>query len=470
MARNKRLNQVTRRRFLGQTAGVTAAGIAAPYVISSGVLAAPGRVGANEKINVALIGANGQGNWNLGELLRQPDVVVTGVCEVAKDRLESTLARVNAPSADAANAGTRNLAKGYTDFREVMANKDIDAVLIAASPQWHALMAISAAEAGKDFYVEKPMTVHLAEALAVKRAADKHGCITQVGTQIHATKNYRRIVDVVRSGALGHVSTVRCFHVLNQGPEGIGNAPDSDPPSNVDWDMWVGPAPKRPFNPLLFRDSYHHPSFMISGGWTPGMAPHIIDLPFWALELGVPPVTSSTGGRYLIKDAGDAYDFHEVHWQYPKFTLTWWTSLINSYAYDTVLQGGPGQDRRRGIFFHGVNGTLIGDYEYMKVVSEGDRMKGFKVEDVPKVIPDSPGHHREWLDGIRSRKQPSANVGYHYKMDVAINLSMLSLKLGRSIRFDPVTEMIVSDEEAARLAVPVYRDPWKFPEQYLKTA
>jgi hypothetical protein len=193
------------------------------------------------------------------------------------------------------------------------------------------------------------------------------------------------------------------------------------------------------------------------------MAPHIIDLPYWAMELGHPTRVSSSGGRYTIKDCGDAYDTHEVLWTYPNLTMTWMTSLVNSYGFD--MQGGPGITGRLGIYFQGVNGTLVTDYNAHKVIPEGDRMKANP--EVPRVVPDSPGHHRDWLDGIRSRKQPSCHVGYHYKIDMAITLSLLSLKLGRSIRFDPATETIVGDEEAQRLAVPVYREPWKFPKEYL---
>lgn len=469
MAKGNRTQAVSRRSVLG----AAAAGIAAPYMIPSGVLAAPGRPGPNDRINIALIGANGQGNYDINEVMRYPDAAVVAVCEVAKDRLEKTLARINrAPTAEEAEGAPRGpgTARGYEDYREVLARKDIDAVIIATGPHWHARMCVDAAEAGKDFYCEKPMTLHVAESLAVKRAAEKHRRITQVGTQIHATRNYRRIVDIIRSGALGKILNCRTFHVLNDGPEGIGMEPDTAPPPDVNWDLWLGPAPKRAFNAKLFESSYYHPSFMISGGWTPGMAPHIIDLPWWALELGIPTCTSSTGGRYVVKDCGDAYDYHEVHWQFPNFTLTWWTSLVNQYAYHKVLQGKAGTvDRRRGIFFHGVNGTMVADYNYMEIVPEGDRMKDFKVEDVPKIIPDSPGHHREWLDGIRSRQLPSCHVGYHYKIDAAVALSLLSLMLGRSIHFDPATETIVNDPEAAKLAVPQYREPWKFPVEYLQT-
>lgn len=443
---------LSRRAFLARTARAGAAGMAAPYILSAGALAAHGQVGANEKIRIGLIGAGGQGNWNLDELLKQPDVVVTAVCDVWKARREKTMAKCGGN------------AKGYNDFREVLARKDIDAVLIATPPHWHALMAVAAAEAGKDFYLEKPMTLSVAEGFAVLKAAQKHKRVTQVGTQIHATPNYHKIVDLVRSGVIGKVACARTFHVLNQGPEGIGNEPDSDPPEGLDWDMWLGPGPKRAFHRLLAEDSYHHPSFLAySGGWTAGMAPHVVDLPFWALELDYPLCTSSSGGRYIIRDCGDAYDFHEVLWQYPNFTMNWTTSLVNSFAFN--LQFGKGCERRRGIYIQGVDGTIIADYNYLRIVPEGDRMK-----DAPttqKTVPDSPGHHREWLDCIRSRQQPSCNVGYHHKLDVAINLSLLSLKLGRSVRFDPKTRTIVGDDEAARLAIPTYREPWKLPAEYL---
>ena len=195
------------------------------------------------------------------------------------------------------------------------------------------------------------------------------------------------------------------------------------------------------------------------------MAPHIIDLPIWALELGYPLLTSSSGGRFILKDDGDAYDNHEVLWQYPQLTMTWMSSLTNSYGFD--LHGEPVPQRRLGIYFHGTNGTMYADYGKFKIVPEGDKMKG--LEAPPKSIPPSPGHEREWLDCIHSRQQPRCSVFYHSKIDVPIVLSLLSYRLGRSIRFDPATESIAGDAEATKLAISQYRDPWKFPSQYLAT-
>lgn len=236
-----------------------------------------------------------------------------------------------------------------------------------------------------------------------------------------------------------------------------------NPPEGVDWNFWLGPAPERPFNRLLFSDSYNHCSFWdYTGGWTPGMAPHIIDLPVWALDLGVPEVTYSTGGRYVIQDDGDAPDTQEVLWQYPNLTLSWMMSCCNSFAFD-FGRGTPA--RRLGIYFHALNGTLFTDYSKHEIVAEGGLLKDKTPP--PASIPPSPGHEREWLDCVKSRQQPSCSVNYHWKLDMALTLANLSLRLKRAIRFDAKTEKIVGDAEAARLARPVYRSPWKFPAEYL---
>jgi hypothetical protein len=192
------------------------------------------------------------------------------------------------------------------------------------------------------------------------------------------------------------------------------------------------------------------------------MAPHIIDLPIWALDLGAPLVTSCSGGRFVLKDDGDAPDVQEVLWQYPHLTMTWMMSCCSSYAFD-FGHGKPA--RRLGIYFHAFKGALIADYGRHEVVAEGDMLKD-KTPPKPTLAP-SPGHEREWLDCIKTRQQPSCSVAYHWKVDIALTLANLSYRLKRSVRFDPEAGKIVGDAEAVRLARPQYRSPWKFPEQYL---
>ncbi len=439
---------VTRRRMLQAT---VSAAIAVPTIVPASALGRAGQPAPSDRISLGIIGVNGMGRSNLANCAKHPDVAVTAICDVSAERREKALQLHKAT------------AKGHRDFRELLARTDVDAVIIASPPHWHALMAIEAVKAGKDIYLQKPMSLHPAESLAVRNAVNRHKRISQIGTQIHATANYRRVVEWIQSGKLGPVSVVRTFNVMNQGVNGIGHAPQEGPPAGLDWDMWLGPGPARPFNALLYSNSYNHCSFFdYTGGWTPGMAPHIVDLPVWALNLGVPTETSCTGGRYVIKDDGDAPDTQEVTWRYPNVTMTWSMNCANSFAFD-FGRGKPA--RRLGIYFHAVNGTLFTDYGKHEIVPEGEFFKD--PAPPPQTIPPSPGHEREWLDSVKSRKEPSCSVNYHYKIDLALTLANLSYKLGRSVHFDPKTEKIVGDKQAAKLARPVYRRPWKFPAQYL---
>lgn len=438
----------SRRRFLKAAAG---AALTAPLLAPSSILGSNGQTAPNSRLHIGLLGCGGMGRANLNECAKHPDVAVIAACDVWQTRRDSVVAQF------------KDTCKPYADYRAMLQVPDLDGVIIATPPHWHTLQAIAACEAGKDLYLQKPMTLHLGESLAIRNAVKKHRRVSQIGTQIHAGDNYRRVVEFIRAGHLGTVGVARTFNVMNQGPQGVGQAADTKKPEDLDWDLWCGPAPLRPFNPILAADAYNHSSWMdYSGGWTPGMAPHIIDLPVWALDLGYPLMTSSSGGRFTVKDDGDAYDHHEVLWRYPNLTLTWMSSLTNSYDFRMASQG---MERRLGIYLHGSDGTLYANYGMYRVFAEGERMAG--KEPPPASIPPSPGHEREWLDCLKSRQQPSCSVFYHVKVDVPIVLSLLSLKLGRSIQFDPATEQIVGDPAASRAAVPEYRSPWKFPAHYL---
>ncbi len=441
----------SRRSFLKTAAAAT---LAAPTVLPASVFAADGATAPSERIRLGLIGCGHMGRANLGNCAAFPDVVVTAVCDVDENRLEPTVEQF------------KGTCRGFRDYRQLLQHPDLDAVIVATLPHWHALQAIAACEAGKDLYLQKPMTLHLAESLAVRNAVKRHHRISQVGTQHHARPEHHRVIEYVRSGNLGPIGVARAFNVMNQTPAGIGTGGyRSAPPAGIDWDLWCGPGPLGRYNRKLASDAYHHCSWMAySGGWTPGNGPHMLDLPITALDLGFPQMTSAAGGRLVVRDDGDAYDHHEVLWQYPNLTLTWMMSLTNSYGFD--LHGEPKPAVRLGTYFHGANGTLYADYlGNFKIVPEGDALKGKPAPS--KSIPPSPGQEREWLDCIKSRRQPSCSVFHHVKVDVSIALSVLSLKLGRSIRFDPQAEVIVGDAEAARLAVPEYRAPWRFPKDYL---
>lgn len=454
----KNNSALTRRMFVKTT---SVAAIGAPLILKSSIVSGKGNTAANDKINLGIIGCGALGKQNLFAAAKHPDVVVTAACDVWKERLDPIVEKY------------KDTCTGYTDYRQLLQHKGLDAVIIATPAHWHAIQAVDAAEAGLDVYLQKPMTMHLGESIAVRNAFRKHNVISQIGTQIHASEHYRRMVELVRSGNLGDINAVRTFFVMNEAPNGIGLGNNTTKvPEGMDWDMWVGPAPMQPFNPNLVKNAFFHCFWMdFSGGWTPGMAPHLTDLPIWAMNLDYPTEISAVGGRYCIKDDGDAYDNHEVIWRYPKMTMTWMNSITNShgFAFQGMNKSGVGYEtgtsRRLGIYFHGSNGTLITDYSSHILIPEGNRMDGMVTP--PKSIAPSPGHELEWIECIKSRQQPSCSAEYHIKVDVPIALSVLSMKLGRSIKFDPETESIVGDKEASKLAIPEYRAPWKFPNKYL---
>ena len=205
----------SRRGFLRTTA---AAAVAAPYIVPAAALGQGDKPAASERISLGIIGVGGMGRGNLGNCAAHPDVVVTAVCDVWDERRNAVVEQ------------HKTTAKGHVDYRELLARKDVDAVIIATPPHWHALMAIHAVEAGKDIYLQKPMTLYPDETLAVRNAVNRHKRISQIGTQIHASPNYRRVVEWIRSGKLGPVSVVRTFNVMNQGRDGIGRAPRSPRP------------------------------------------------------------------------------------------------------------------------------------------------------------------------------------------------------------------------------------------------
>lgn len=438
----------------------TLSAMAVPYIIPSAVWS-KSKTAPSDKINLGIIGCGGLGKANLDACMQDEGVELVAACDVWDERLNPIVEKY------------KSTCKGYHDYRNLLRHPGLDAVIIATPAHWHTLQAVAAAEAGLDVYLQKPMSMYPGESIVIRNAFRKHGTINQIGTQIHAGDHYRRMVELIRSGNLGDIATVRTFFVMNEAPQGIGKGNNqSAAPKGLDWDLWVGPSPMQSFNPNLVKDAFYHCFWMdFSGGWTPGMAPHITDLPIWALDLGYPTSVNAMGGRYIIDDDGDAYDNHEVTWQYPNLTMTWMNSSTNSHgwAFQNADKEGVGYEtgtrRRLGIYFHGANGTLITDYSSHILVPEGDRMDGMTTP--PESIPSSPGQELEWLQGVRSRTQPLCHAGYHIKVDLPIQLSILSLKLGRSIRFDPETEKIVGDKEARKMAIPEYRSPWKFPKEYL---
>jgi predicted dehydrogenase len=444
-------DRITRRDFLKATGGAAVAAGVGVHA-SPEAVAAPAnrRVAAADKVTIGIVGVAGRGyGHHLSVFSRFPDVQIGAVCDVYDKHR------------DRAVAATEGKAKGYSDFRRLVEQKDLDAVIVATPPHWHALVTLAALEAGKDVLCEKPMCRFPGEGKRMASFAAKHSRITQVGTQIHATAEYHQCVDIVRSGALGKISSVTNFCTMNDDSEGLGHPPDSAPLPGLDWNMWLGPAPEVPFNMGRFRDGMHRYFKDYVDSWLHELGPHIVELPFWALELSHPAGISAAGGRFATTSIADVPDTLQVLWEFPGMTMTWNLMQANSFHFGV---GAPGPGRHNGIVFHGKEATLtIVNYGAPQVLDrDGKAVVG---QTYPDATPPSPGHEREFVDSIKSRRECSCSFARHLPLHTAMNLAHLSLKLGRKLQWDAEKWQVVADKEANAMLTPHYRAPWKLPEE-----
>jgi predicted dehydrogenase len=447
----------TRRTFLG-----AAALTAASY---NRVL------GANDRIGVGFIGFGLIGKQHVADFKKFDGVELAGMCDVYKPRLEEGLQYMGNPRA-----------KGYSDFRKMYENKDIEAIVVSTPDHWHALLTIMACAAGKDVYVEKPMTVAIDEGKWMVQAARKHNRVVVVGTQRRHGSGVAAAKKVIEGGSLGKVHSVRIASYRNIYP-GFGKTKIEDPPSGFDYDLWLGPAPKRPYQ--AHRGLYHFRWFWdYSGGQMTNLGAHLIDQMMWIMNVKGPSLVQSTGGRFALEDDGETPDLQDALWVFPGFTLT--VSIREANA----MRGDPAA---RGQLYLGTKGSLAlsGGYEVfpeMKIdpVNDIPPFQGHpvggpvysKTKPEPWIQPSKGGvssdarygtggedtmamNEKNWLDCIRSRNRPLCDVEDGHRVAIACNLANMSLRLGRSIRWDPEKEAVIGDKEAAAMCVRPYRAPWE---------
>jgi hypothetical protein len=245
---------------------------------------------------------------------------------------------------------------------------------------------------------------------------------------------------------------------MNDNSEGLGNPEDAAAPEGLDWDAWIGPAPNVPFNIGRFRDGMHRYFKDYVDSWLHELGPHIVDLPFWALELGCPTAITAAGGRYATSSIADVPDTFDVLWEFPDMVMTWTLMQASSFNFGVGAAGGG---RKLGIVFDGTEGTLLANYGLCQVLDK----KGNIVEGVeyPVAAPPSPGHDREFIDCVKSRSECSCSFAKHLPMHTALNLAHIALKLGRKLHWDEAKWQVVGDEEANDLTKPQYREGYRLP-------
>lgn len=420
-------------------------------------------LGANNRVNVALIGCGGRGRL-VARLMREvPGVDFVAVCDVYD---------VNAASAKEW-AGSQ--CQSFRDFRRVLDMKDVDAVLIGTPDHWHAIPTVLACQAGKDVYVEKPLGHNIREGQKVVQAARRYNRVVQVGTQQRSAPHYAEAARIVASGELGPIHFIRIWNYMNMAPDGIGRAANSEPPSEVDWDMYLGPAPKVPFNRNRFVGTYRW-FWDYAGGMVTDFGVHRFDSMHQVMGVKAPRTITASGGRYHLKDGGETPDTVQVTYNYGDFILSYEASTLNGHGAGgrtpdrRYYQARGSDDRPHGEAYYGTNGTMIVDRLGFEIYPE---LKGRRNPDSDSTLPafrmqrkemhaeDATARHaKNFIESVRSRKQPAApaDVGHH-SSNVA-HLGNIAYRTGRKIRWDAEKERIIGDDDAAKLLGRAARKPW----------
>jgi predicted dehydrogenase len=422
---------------------VRKAGMASAVAAGSSWLWNPRAKGANEKIVLALIGGRNQGRGVARRMIEQGAEIKT-LCDLDDEIIRKVGAELG--TAQSKSAGSAK------DFRRVLDDKDIDGVIIATPDHWHAHIALLGAQAGKDLYLEKPVSQTIHEGRLIRDAVRKYNRIVQVGTQRRSSEYCASAIEYVASGKLGKVCLVKAWH--SQVRASIGNPADGSPPAGIDYDVWLGPAPKRPFNPNRFH--YNWRFFWDYGNSEIGnQGVHVLDLAMWVIQSirGVghclPKRVSSNGGIYWLNDGKEVPDTQVVTYDYGDFMLVW---ELRSFSKSRPLEGS-----QFGAAFHGTEGSLvIGDSNWTAYNKDGE---------IERTVEDSGGsHEKRFLESLKSRQKPNADIELGRLSTTICHLGNISHRLGRDVVFDPATETFGDDKTANAWLTKQYRSPYELPK------
>ncbi len=422
------MNSMSRRMFLKSSAAMAAVSAA------SKVRAA----GSNDRIGAAVIGCRNRGWQNAQQFQRSGRFDVLALCDcddamidVAMGKLKKDLPRKP---------------KRVKDFRHVLADREVEAVINATPDHWHALITVLALEAGKHVFLEKPASYNIDDGKAMVAAQQRHPKLTvAMGTQQRSGQHFKDAKAFIDSGGLGRIAFARAW--MSGGRHIVKSVPDSDPPASLDYDMWVGPARYRPYNAEKLHYNWH---FMRdygtndAGNW----GAHYLDIVRWYADLGLPQAASGFGGKYIVKDAKEWFDTQTAMFHYPELTVVWelrhWTATgVN--------------DRNTGAELRGDKGSMVVDRAgWVFYPKHGEPVK----HDSSAL--DDP-HVKNFADCIAGSARPAASIVEGHKTAVLCHLANIATLFNRQIEFDPATETIKNDPEARALEGREYRSQWKMP-------
>jgi len=402
-----------------------------------------GRVkGANDRIRSAFIGMGRMGRGNLNAAMKQDNLEVAAVCDVYK------------PHLDQAVQLTEGKAKGIKDFREILADKSIDAVCISTPDHWHAYMTVEACKAGKDVYVEKPVCVTVEEGVKMVQAARKYRRVVQAGTMQRSGVHFQKAVEVVKSGEIGQVTFVRTWNYSNAPKEGIGNPPDAQPPADLDWDLWLGPAPLRPFNANRFGvdpKAFSHFRWFwdYAGGMMTDWGIHLLDIVQMAFDEAMPSAITAIGNKYWLTDNRETPDTLQVTYEYPGFLATYENRNANAQS----MFG-----KSYGITFHGTKGTLFVDRSLFLVIPE--KGASFTEREVKSSNNANVAHWANFLECIKTRQKPVSDIEVCQRSTTTCLLGNIALRTRLRVDFD-ANRWTAAQSEARKMFSREERKPWK---------
>lgn len=442
-----------RRNFI-QGAGTALVG---GMFLSPEIIAIPGAVSANDKFNIGVIGCNGMGWSNAVSFLKMADVDVIGICDVDSNVIKRRVVDYG--------KFRKNSPKAYSDYRELLNNKDIDAVIIGTPDHWHCKMMVDAVKAGKHVYVEKPIANSIAECNLMVAAQEKTGKIVQAGQWQRSGPHYKKAIEIVRSGALGKIRLVKVW--AYQGwMKPVPVVPDSTVPAGVDYNFWLGPAAKRAFNANRFHFNFRW-FWDYAGGLMTDWGVHEIDIALYAMQAEAPISVMATGGKLAYPDdASETPDTLQAVFQYKDFSMLW--------EHATGIDNGP-YKRREGIAFIGNNGTLVVDRGGYEVIVErkaegysnwsDEKMKPIEAYVKPDDYNIIDLHTENFVAAVKKNDQSLLNTPIRSGSVAAINAQMgnIAYKTGSKVFWDAQKGNFGDNAAANKLIKAAYHNGWEMP-------
>ncbi len=406
--------------------------------------------GANDRVAIGFIGLGAMGSGNLGYAMKVPEAQPVALCDVYEPHLER--AQVAARKGGLQPKTTR-------DFREIIADKSIDAVCISTPDHWHAYMMVEACKAGKDVYVEKPACVYVEEGQKMVEAARKYKRVVQAGTMQRSGGYFKKAAEIVKGGSIGDVTFCHAFQSGATKQEGYGNPPDSAPPADLDWEMWLGPAPKVPFNAVRWGVKVTtFPTFRYfwdyAGGAMTDWGVHLIDPLHQCFHEAMPTAIVALGEKFYVKDNRDTPDTMHATFEYPKFLMTYESRTANTLPLF-------GRNQGNGTTIHGTEGTIFVNRSGCWVIpNDKSPLAAAAWEKDAEMSQMNVPHWKNWLECVKSREKPISEIETCVRSSTVCLLANLSMRYKSRLDWDEKNWTVEQDAVKPYLKMR-YRAPWK---------